>query len=227
MAGVLKGLLVLLEERLVEHDEDRKEVQSKLLEACSSITKDADSLEEKISGKISEDFNAKEEEILSLIEKLNKGGGDMDGLVKKAKEELSREWKYEIQHLKKAESFVDSYKLEISSVDVEKELELDTTEAIISQLQEYLDRIHESMTAAQEKLGEICNKRRKEGDELEERINGKLEEVFNAEDARIQSVVKVIKENIDSEDPVEVKELTRKAKLTLLKKPKVFALEPL
>ena len=73
MAGVLKELLVLLEERLVEHDENRKEVQNKLLEICSKIMKDADSLEEKISGEISEDFNAKEEEILGIIEKLNKG----------------------------------------------------------------------------------------------------------------------------------------------------------
>ena len=35
----------------------------------------------------------------------------MDALVKEAKEELSKEWKYEIQYSKKAESFVDSYKL--------------------------------------------------------------------------------------------------------------------
>ena len=80
------------------------------------------------------------------------------------------------------------------------------------------------MTAAQEKLTEICNERMKEAEELEKRINGKLEEVFKAEDARIQSVVKMVKENIDSEDPEEVKELTRKAQLTLLKKQKVFTL---
>ena len=57
-------------------------------------------------------------------------------------------------------------------------------------------------------MGEICNKRRKEEEELEKRVNRKLEEVFKAEDARIQSVVKEVKENIDSEDPEEVKELT-------------------
>ena len=65
-------------------------------------------------------------------------------------------------------------------------------------------------------MAEICNERRKEGDELEERVNGKLEELFKAEDSRIQSVVKVVNERIGS----EVKELTRKAKLTLLKKQK-------
>ena len=73
MAGVLKELLELLEERLVEHDESRKEVQNELLEICSKIKKDANALEEKISGKISEDFEKREEEILCLIEKLNEG----------------------------------------------------------------------------------------------------------------------------------------------------------
>ena len=67
------------------------------------ITKDADSLEERTSGEISEDFNPKEEEIFRLIEKLNEGGGDIDALIKEAKEELSKEWRYEIQYSKKAE----------------------------------------------------------------------------------------------------------------------------
>ena len=38
-----------------------------------------------------------------------------------------------------------------------------------------------------------------------EGINGKLEMVFKAEDAHIQSAVKMIKENIVSEDPEEVR----------------------
>ena len=42
----LTKLLGLLEERLVEHDENRKEVQEELREICSKINKDADSLEE-------------------------------------------------------------------------------------------------------------------------------------------------------------------------------------
>ena len=44
-------------------------MQNKLRGVCSEIKKGADPLEEKMSGKISEDFNAKEEEILGLIEK--------------------------------------------------------------------------------------------------------------------------------------------------------------
>ena len=220
MSGVLKELLVLLEERLVEHDESRKEVQAKLKETCSKITKDADSLEEKISGEISKDFNSKEERIFGLIEKLNEGEGDMKVLIKKAKDELTKEWKYEIQHYESARTFVDSYRLKVSSVKVEKELNFDSTEAIVNALQEHLEKIQRSKDAAEEKLGEICNQRRKEGEELEERVNGKLEEVFKAEDAGIQNVVKVVKERVNSEDPDEVKDLKRNAKLTLLKNQK-------
>ena len=109
----------------------------------------------------------------------------MDALVKKAKEKLSKELRYEIQHSKYARSFVDSYGLKVSSADVKKELNLDNTEYITNQLQEHLDKLQESRDAAQEKLDEICNQRRREGDELGKNINGKLEEVFKAEDARI------------------------------------------
>ena len=220
MSDVLKELLVLLEERLVEHDESRKEVQNKLLEICSKITKDPDSLEEKISGDISKNYNAKEEEIYSLIEKLNEGEGDIDGLVKKAKEELSKEWKYEIQYSKKAKSFVKSYGLKVSSAKVEKELNFDSTEAIVNALQEHLEKIQRSKDAAEEKLMEICNQIRKKAEELKERVNGKLEDVFKVEDARIQEVVKIVKEKIGSGNPEEVKELAKKAKLTILRKQK-------
>ena len=162
MSGVLKELLVLLEERLVEHDESRKEVQAKLKETRSKIMKDTDSLEERISKEISEDFNPKEEEIFSLIKKLNEGEGDMDALVKKAQKILPKEWKYEIQYLKKEKSFVDSYELKVSSANVEKEFNSDGIESIINVLQEHLEKVHKFMAAAQEKLGEICNKTRKE-----------------------------------------------------------------
>ena len=220
MAGELKELLVLLEERLVEHDESRKEVQEKLKGTCSSITKDVDALEEKISGEISKDFEEKEEEILGLIEKLNEEGGDIDALIKKAKEILSKEWEYEIQHYDSGASFVDYYKLRVSSIEVEKELDFDNTESIVNALQEHLNKLHDCMTSTQEKLDEIFKARKKEAKELEKRINGRLEDLFKTEDARIQRVVKVVKEKFDSEDLEEVKELIRKAKLTLLKNQK-------
>ena len=58
---------------------------------------DADSLEERISGKISKDFNQKEEEIFGLIEKLKEGKGSVNVLIRQAQGILSKRWKYEIQ----------------------------------------------------------------------------------------------------------------------------------
>ena len=55
---------------------------------------------------------------------------------------------------------------------------------------------------------------------MEKRVNGRLKKVFKEEDARIQSVVKMDKENVDSENHDEVNELTRKAQLTLLRNQK-------
>ena len=49
MAGEVEKLLNLLDERLKQHNENRREVQNELLEVlCPEIKKDADSLEEKI-----------------------------------------------------------------------------------------------------------------------------------------------------------------------------------
>ena len=201
MADELKGLLCLLEERLDQHDNNRREVQSQLQETCAKMIKDADSLEEKISEKISEDFGLKEERILGLIAKLNEGEGDMSVLIGQAKEELPREWKYEIQHSEQIETFADSYELKVSSVEVEKEINLDNVESILNQLQEHLDKLHGSVTAARDSLTKICNERRTEAEELGKRINEELEELFNDEDARIQGVVKMMREKVNSEEP--------------------------
>ena len=89
--GSLCELLALLEERLVHHDNNREDVQSHLQEVCSGMDSDADSLEEKIIEEISKDIEEKEEKIFGLIEKLNKGEGDLDPLVEQALGELSRE----------------------------------------------------------------------------------------------------------------------------------------
>ena len=220
----LKELLCMLEERLVEHDENRKEVQDKLKEIQAKIKRDASSLDNMISGGINRDFKKKEERVLGLIEKLNKGEGDMNALMKEAEEILSEEFKYEICTSGPAgRNFIFSYRLKVSSVKVDKKLVLDDTDkigSIVNQLQEHLGKIRESMTTAQEELTEICAKRRNEAEELYSRINGELEDPFAQEDARIQEVVKVVKENIDSKDPEELKALTRKARLTLLKNQK-------
>ena len=213
----MEEMVCFLEERLDKHDNNRREVQSELEGICSEIAGDADLLEEKVGGEIRADYDKKEEEILSLIEKLDESEeGALGDFIKKAKDELSKEWKYEIQNNKTVKNFAGSYEFVISSVVLERKPDFGDTESIVMQLREHLDKIHESMIAAQDKLTEICNKRRKEGTELETRINGKLEELVKQEDARIQSVVKVTKENIGNENPEEVKELIKKAKITLL-----------
>ena len=173
-------------------------------------------LEERMENEISEDFDAKEEDICGLIKKLSKGDGDMNALKEKAREVLSKEWRYEIQR-RPANDFANSYELKISSAKVERELDFDDIESIVNALQEHLERLCEARYATQEKLMKICNERRKEADDLEERINGELEEAFIAEDLRIYNIVEEIQNNINSEDPDEVEALIRKAQLALLK----------
>ena len=219
MTTTLKELLRMLEERLVEHDNNRKEVQAKLQKAAFKVKESAGSMEESVNKEIHEDFDKKEEQILGLIEKLNEGGRNSDALIEQAQEELSKEWAYEIQQCEPEEGFAESHKLKISSVKVGKKPysgDEDKTEFIANRLREHLDKIQESVTAAQDKLIEVSNERRKAASELEMRINGKLESFFSQEDARIQGVVKLVKEKIGSKDPEEVKELTLKAKVTLL-----------
>ena len=148
----------------------------------------------------------------------------MKSLMEQAHEILSSEPKAEIQHSGSGEGFASSYNLKISSV--KKEMNIGPTtaadddevvESIVSLLQEHFNRIQESKASVQDELVEICAKRRKEIEEIGQRINSELEGPFTQEDARIQDVVKAVKERIGSKDPEEVKTLTRKARLTLLK----------
>ena len=125
---------------------------------------------------------------------------------------------YEIKISKKGKSLADSCVLKISSAKTETNLDFSDTESTTKQLQKHLENVHNSMTAAQDRLDEIRDERKKEAGKLEERINRELEGLFNQDDNRVQDVVKVVKDNIISEDPEKVKELTRMVQLTLLKK---------
>lgn len=62
---------------------------------------------------------------------------------------------------------------------------------------------------------EICNRRLTEAEEMGKRINSKLEQLYTKEDARIQEVLKLIKDR-DNKSLNEVKELITKGKLTLV-----------
>ena len=136
----------MLEERLVQHDESRGEVQRELDEIHARAMSEADSLEERISGEIQKDFDSKEERILGLIEKLNErggeGGDDPRALIKEVNDELSKEWKYEIQQAKEPKGFADSYELNISFCEAEERAGFDSessVENMVSLLQERLD----------------------------------------------------------------------------------------
>ena len=218
----LRELLELLEERLEQHDNNRKEVQNGLQDARTRLEEDADLVWGRIGKEISTDSDKRENQIFELINKLSEGEGeisDLDAIMKQAEEVLLKEWRYEIQHPNPAQkSLADSCVLKIVPVEAETNLVFSDTESIENKLEEHFEKIHDSATAAQDRLDEICDKRKKEARKLEERINGKLEGLFNQEDKRVQSVVKVVKENIGIEDPEKVEELTRMVQLTLLKK---------
>ena len=223
----MEAVKELLEERLVEHDNRRKEVQEKIKERGARALRGVDSLEGRISGEISGTFGKTEEEVSTLIDKLANGkwAGDkeMNSLMERAHEILSSEQKAEIQHPGSGKGFASSYKLEITSIKKEMNLGPTTTdddevvESIVSLLQEHFNRIQESRASVQDEIVEICAKRRKEIEGIGQRINSELEAPFTQEDARIQEVVKLVKEKIGSKDSEEVKALTRKARLTLLR----------
>lgn len=223
----MEGLLCLLEGRLVQHDNSRKEVQEKLQETCSKTLREADSVEERIREEIRRDFEKKEEYVLSLVEKFNKAaeeankGADLSDLVKEAQKELFVEQKYEIERVEKAECVGCSYELRITQTVAEDVCNLNgaagSVERVVSALQKYLNDIHESSCAAQDRLNEVCTEMRGEAEKLEKRVNKRLEEVFLREDARIQEIVKVVKESSNSlANPDEMNSLIKRAKAALL-----------
>lgn len=58
---MLEELLSVLEERLVQHDNSRKEVQNQVHEICAKMLEEADALEGKFYEKIQGSFDKKEE----------------------------------------------------------------------------------------------------------------------------------------------------------------------
>ena len=63
----LKKLLGMLEERLVQHDNNREEVQKQLKEICAKSKEKAESYEARESKKIREAYEEIEGRILSLV----------------------------------------------------------------------------------------------------------------------------------------------------------------
>ena len=219
----LKKLGHLLEERAVRHDDNRREVQEELNEICYRMTEEADLLEDKIGSEVRSAYEQTEERILGLIEKLEnqEEGTSIDPLLKKAQEELLDEERYYISKTGET-NFVDKYKLVTLPTIGSKEEEKpdpdasDIVEFVISQLQELLNRLYESMTEIQCELEDLCNRRRNEAKELNDRINGELGPLFGREEKRIQKAVSMVSKNIDNTDTDELKEVRLKGGMALL-----------
>lgn len=202
----LKELLCTLEERLVQHDSNRKEVQEQLQEVCAKIIKEADLLEERIIGELNNHLSETEERILNLIEQLNNSDNENinESLINQIQCELSSEVKYDILLRKSIRNFIDSCELKTSETKTNFTAnEKNNTESIINKLREHLNKVYESITAAQDNLTEVCTKRKNEAVELEIRANEELETHFSREDARIQETVNLIKRGNEDEDDNE------------------------
>ena len=138
------------------------------------------------------------------------------------------EKKYDIEHLEKAQKFVESYKFTVSTTPIKEDdaSNTDEVERIIGLMQKNLEKIHESMVSVQDKLLGICNKRREEAEDLKKRVNGKLEELFTSEDALVQGVLEEVRRTMGSDNPDQVKDLTKKVKLELVTGPKYSLKKP-
>lgn len=136
----------------------------------------ADPLEKKIVGEIQEKFEEAKKNTLSIANKLSniKEGDGLDGLIEQAREELVFEQKLEIKHVEYTKTFLESYSLVVkkekrNNMSNESSVEgKDRITNAANNLQEHIDRIHESMIVVQGKVMDIRAKRRIEVIDLKE-----------------------------------------------------------
>ena len=237
----LKKLLGILEERLVQHDNNREEVQKQLKEICAMAKEEADSSEARESKEIREAYEETEERILSLVGMLNAklegpvNNKDLDALIEWAEQELKIEQKCSIVSKEGRYHSVpyepSRKKQKLNETEETDEKNGSTTElitGIVKQLEEHLERAQETMISVMSNVEKVYNEERSEADEFVETVNKKLEVLFTKEDARIQAVVKVMRESIWSEAPENgriAKELIMKAKEDFLTVQKYILLE--
>ena len=225
----LTELLGLLEYRLALHENNLSCIQDRLQELCDRIKEEANKLEKRIRGEIDKAFSETEKRILEIAQQFNsrlenqEDGSNLFGLIKRAHDELSYKQEYEIISNEWAFSFPGAHDLYISQVRADKEFDLDVPtyeetiiEPILDKLEEFLEEDHDSMVAAQDETTRICDLRRKESEELEKRIKGKLEPLYYQEDARLHEITSLIREKIDTGSPEELRELKVRAIKTLV-----------
>lgn len=217
----LKWVLCFLEKRLTQHDDNRKEVQHELEEATSKALSDVDLLEENINKDINNLFNPVEEHVFDLFEQFNNASSQNDenelsSLIEKARKELSSEYKCSINQLELTKTFVDGYALSSSVIQNDKYNDLNDVKEIACKLKEHLAKNSETKTDLQNQIAEICNKRREKIAEIKTKINEDFEAKFHREDARIQGILKIVKENIDNENVHETEIIKAQAEMALV-----------
>lgn len=81
MEGEMKGLLGVLEDRLVEHDEQRKSIQERVGSECARMRAEINVLEERINENLEEKFNAEDQRLQVAVNGLREllFRGEYDG----------------------------------------------------------------------------------------------------------------------------------------------------
>ena len=237
----LKKLLGMLEERLVQHDNNREEIQKQLKEICTKIKEEADSSEARDSKELREAYEETEECILSLVGTLNAkleeamNSKDLDVLIEWAEQELSIEHKYGIDsneggnHSIPDEPLRKIFKLnETEETDVKSGSITELITETVKQLEEHLERTHDAMVTAMSNVEKVYNEKRGEAEEFADGVNKKLEVLFTKEDARMQAIVKAVRKTIWSETPIneiDMKEVIMNGKEGLITVQKYSLLE--
>ena len=218
-----KELLSLLEERLVQHDKNREEVQAALGEICTKALGEADAAEERISSEIHGIFDKKEEEILGIVEQLNEGsakGEELDALIARAHAELAKKVRCSIATYCPSTGYMNNYKLSSNTYSPQGKKdggdEPTSPEALVARLQEHLEETLGVMAKVRAELTEMYAKRRRDVKDFSDGINEQLEKVFTKEDGRLQEVVKAMRDKLEGGTKEELESLSTKARTVLV-----------
>lgn len=123
---------------------------------CAEALREVSALEDRIAQEMRGAFDAREGQVLGLIERLNEGEGcESDALVEQAREALASEWRLEVRRCDSARGFSDAYSLGVASGTAAAEEEeedlscvADRAEHMAGRLRERLGEMSEAMRAA-------------------------------------------------------------------------------
>lgn len=176
-----------LNERLEEHDENRKAVQSSLMEICNERRRQIDGVESGVAKELEEKFAEESRRLETVLNELKMAGDDKDGALTSGTGHaaLLAVQSYKIKEQQDEESpLVLSTKLR--KVDCPA---CTSTEALVDALSRQASDHDESRREACESLAERCNEFRKQVDALGERVNEELGAKYTCEDSRLQCLL--------------------------------------